>query len=313
MMRCLVTGGAGFIGGHLVAALVARGDAVRVLDDFSTGRLENLAGSADRVEIIRGDVRDPEVCARAVAGTEVVFHLAALPSVPKSIEDPVLSVSVNEIGTVTALECAREAGVKRFVYSSSSSVYGDDPRLPKHESHAPSPVSPYAAGKLAGEYACRAFSSIWPDFSTVCLRYFNVYGPRQDPHSAYAAVIPAFVTKVLAGQSPVIYGDGQQTRDFTFVEDVVAGNLAAAEGRVSEGIALNIAAGGRTSLLELLAVIQKLCRTDLKPIHKPERPGDVKDSSADVACAKELLGFQAWTSFEEGLRRTIEYYRDKTV
>ncbi len=310
-MKCLVTGGAGFIGSHVVEALLSRGDTVRVLDGFLTGKPENLAPFAGKAEILKGDIRDPEACGRAVAGVDTVFHLAALPSVPRSIEDPALSVSVNEIGTVTVLEAARAAGVRRFVYSSSSSVYGDDPSVPKRETFAPNPVSPYAAGKLAGEYACRAFSSVWPEFGTVSLRYFNVYGPRQDPASAYAAVIPAFITGCLAGRSPVIYGDGAQTRDFTWVGDVVAANLAAAGGSVTDGRAVNIAVGSRTSLLDLLAMIQGVCGTDLAPVHRPERPGDVRHSGADASRARELLGFTARTPLAEGLKRTISFYRSQ--
>lgn len=308
-MRALVTGGAGFIGSHLVEALLSRGAAVRVLDNFLTGKPGNLASFAGRIDLVQGDVRDPDVCRRAAEGIDVVFHLAALPSVPKSIEEPILSVSINEVGTVAMLAAAREAGVRRFVYSSSSSVYGDDPAVPKGEDLPPGPVSPYAAGKLAGEYACRAFSSVWPGFATVSLRYFNVYGPRQDPTSAYAAVIPAFATRCLAGQAPVIYGDGLQSRDFTYVADVVAANLAAAEGRVTDGSAVNIAVGSRTTLLDLLAEIQALCGTRLTPVHRPERPGDVRHSGADVSRARELLGFSARTPLAEGLKRTVAAYR----
>ncbi len=300
----LVTGGAGFIGSHLVDALVAEGWSVRVLDDFSSGREQNLAASRDRIELLRGDVRDPEGVARAVDGVEVVFHQAALASVPRSVREPLLSHAVNVGGTLEVLERARRAGVRRVVYAASSSVYGDAPDLPKRESMRPEPLSPYALQKHTGEVYCRLYSELY-GLETVALRYFNVYGPRQDPRSEYAAVIPRFASACRSGERPRIHGDGNQTRDFTYVADAVRANLLAADAERASGSVLNVAAGRRVSIGALWKALRDLAGSDLEPIHEPQRAGDVRDSLADLTRAAELLGYAPRIELQEGLRRTL--------
>lgn len=300
----LVTGGAGFIGSHLVHALLARGDRVRVLDDLSSGKRENLAEVARDVELVVGDVRDEAAVAAAVRGAAVVYHQAALPSVPRSIEEPARSFEVNVVGTHRLLLAARAAGARRLVLASSSSIYGDQPELPKHEAMAPRPCSPYAAQKLAGEQlgmACARSLGL----EVVALRYFNVYGPRQDPASAYAAVVPAFAAALAAGQRPLIHGDGGQTRDFTFVEDVARANLLAGSVPGASGHAVNVAGGRRVSILEIFGEIARLVGSDLSPVHGPTRAGDVRDSLASVALAEQVLGWRPTTSLEDGLARTV--------
>lgn len=309
----LVTGGAGFIGSHLVERLVRMGGAVRVLDNFLTGKRENLTEWQDQIELIEGDLRDPQTVRRAVEGAGCVFHVGALPSVPRSVADPVLSHEINVTGTLNVLMAARDAGGVRVVFSSSSSVYGDTPTLPKHEAMAPQPRSPYAVHKLTGEHYCRVFTELF-GVPTVALRYFNVFGPRQDPQSQYAAVIPRFITRMLADQRPVIYGDGRQTRDFSFVDNVVEANLAASTAPPAAfGRVVNIACGGRISLLDLVATINRILGKQIQPIFEPPRAGDVRDSQADISAAWTLLGWKPSVDFAEGIRRTIQWYQQTSV
>jgi UDP-glucose 4-epimerase len=312
MSTYLVTGGGGFIGSHIAATLVERGRRVRVLDNFATGRRENLAQIMADIELIEGDVADPQTARRAVAGVEIVFHQAAIPSVPRSIADPMSVHHSNTLGTLQILLAARDAGVKRVVFASSSSIYGDSPTLPKREDMPPAPKSPYAATKLAGEVYCQSFTDSY-GLETVSLRYFNVFGPRQDPLSEYAAVIPKFITALLAGQPPTIYGDGQQTRDFTYISNVVEANLLAAEAPAASGRVFNMACGKRISLLELVAILNDICKTNLRPEHTAPRPGDVLHSLADITLAQEVLGYKATTSLEEGLSQTVAWYREGHV
>lgn len=308
MAEYLVTGGAGFIGSNIVRALVARGSSVRVLDDMSTGRDSNLADLAKSIDFHKADIRDATAVARAVKGVRCVFHLGALPSVARSVEEPVLSNDVNVNGTMNMLVGARDAGVERFVFSSSSSVYGDTPTLPKREDMAPMPLSPYAVQKLAGESYTRIFASLY-GMKTYALRYFNVFGPYQHEKSDYAAVIPLFISAVRAGKTPVIHGDGEQTRDFTYVDDVVAANLAccsAAPG--AEGQIYNVACGSRISINRLCGEIIKSMGSSLVPQHTATRVGDVRDSQGDASKAERMLGWTGLVSFEDGLKKTIEFF-----
>ncbi len=311
MPLCLVTGGAGFVGGHLVEALVRRGDRVRVLDNFYTGRKQNLAAVADRVELIEADITDAAAVAKAIAGVDIVFHEAAIASVPRSVAAPLDTHAACATGTLVMLDAARQAGVKRFVYAASSSAYGDQPTPLKRETDLPMPLSPYAAAKLAGEHYCHAYYHTY-GLPTVCLRYFNVYGPRQDPRGPYAAVIPIFIELLLQGKSPTIYGDGLQTRDFTFVEDVVQANLKAAEASVG-GVTVNVGNGLRTSLLDLLNELNRLLGTSVSPNFQPSRAGDVRDSLADISNARSLLGYEPQFSLAQGLERTVAYYKSQAV
>lgn len=313
MSRYLVTGGAGFIGSHIAERLVREGHDVRVLDNLATGRRENLeairdAGGGGRMEWMEGDIRSIETCRRACEGVEFVLHQAALASVPRSIENPADSTAVNVGGTVNVLTAARDAGVRRVVSASSSSVYGDTPTLPKREDMIPSPRSPYAASKLAGEHFVSVFATVMGQ-SAVSLRYFNVYGPRQDETSQYAAVIPLFTSALFARSRPRVFGDGSQTRDFTFVEDVVEMNLLACTRGEGAGEAVNVARGDRHSLLRLLEILGECVGVKPDPEFLPPRAGDVHDSQAAVERAERLFGFRARTPFEEGLRRTVEYFR----
>jgi UDP-glucose 4-epimerase len=308
MRISLVTGGGGFIGSHVATALVERGDRVRVLDNFSTGHRKNLDHIRGDVEVIEGDVQDPDVVARAAKGVDCVFHQAALASVPRSVERPLDTNDACVAGTVNLLNEARKADVRRVVYAASSSAYGDQRFASKRETDIPGPLSPYAAAKLAGELYCHAFYNTY-GLETVALRYFNVFGPRQDPDSPYSAVIPIFITRLLAGDRPVVYGDGQQSRDFTFVANVVDANLLAADADGVAGRTLNAANGRATTLLRLLELLNQLLDTDIEPVFEPPRAGDVRDSLADITAARALLGFEPQVTFEEGLRRSIEYYR----
>jgi len=308
MRTVLVTGGAGFIGSHIVEALVERGDRVRVLDNLSTGYLSNLEPFYDRVEFIHGDVRDPDTAAEAVQGVDCVFHQAALASVPRSVERPLDTHAACVTGTIVLLDAARRAGVRRFVYAGSSSAYGDQPFSAKRETDLPDPISPYGAAKLAGEYYCRAFFATY-GFETVVLRYFNVFGPRQDPNSPYSAVIPLFITAILSGRKPVVFGDGTQSRDFTYVANVVHANLLAAERPGVAGKVFNAANGKSITLLELLAAINSVLGTRVDPEFAPPRPGDIRESMADIAAARSLLGYQPQVDFLTGLERSIDYYR----
>ncbi len=307
-MKALVTGGAGFIGSHICDALVARGDSVVVLDNFATGREDNLAHLAGRIDLRRGDIRRPEDLASAVAGCDVVFHLAAMPSVPRSVEDPITSFDVNAAGTVNVLNAARLGGVRRVVYSASSSAYGDTPTLPKIESMPPNPLSPYAADKLHGENAARVFFLCY-GLETVVLRYFNVFGPRQRPDSAYAAVIPKFTDAFVSGREPVIYGDGEQSRDFTYIANVVAANLLAASAPGAPGRVFNVGNGCRTTLNELLKLIAQRCGVPAKARYEAVRAGDVKHSLADIEAARSILGYDPPVDLATGLDATVKWFR----
>lgn len=308
-MGCyLVTGGAGFIGSHIATALVERGEKVRVLDNLCTGKLENLAPLEGKLEFIQGDIADPETVARSMQGVEVVFHQAALASVPMSLDNPLATHKACVTGTVTVLKAAVDAKVRRLVYAASSSAYGDQPTSSKRETDLPQPLSPYAAAKLAGEYYLQAFYHSF-GLETVGLRYFNVFGPRQDPDSPYSAVIPIFVTRLLSSKPPIVYGDGLQSRDFTFVANVVKGNLLASEKPGVAGRIINMADGRQTTLLRLLELLNQFLGTQTEINFQPARVGDVRESLADVSLARNLLGYQPEVSLEEGLRLTIDYYR----
>jgi nucleoside-diphosphate-sugar epimerase len=307
----LITGGAGFIGSNLVERLGRDGKSVRVFDNFSTGRRENLCQVETKMEVIEGDLRNLAEVRAAVAGVRYVLHLAALPSVQRSVEDPLMTHDVNVNGTLNLLVAAREAHCQRVVFSSSSAVYGDTPTLPKREDMAPWPVSPYGAHKITGEHYCRLFWQLY-GLETVSLRYFNVFGPRQDPQSEYAAVIPKFITSVLAGRSPTIFGDGTQTRDFSYVDNVVEANLAACTAsKDALGESFNIACGERISLLQLVDTINKIAGKEIRPQFAPARPGDILHSQADVAKARQLLQWKPQVSFREGIEKTIAWYRSK--
>jgi UDP-glucose 4-epimerase len=310
MRMYLVTGGAGFIGSHITDALVARGDRVRVLDNLTTGRLSNLDAVRDQIEFVEGDITDAKTVAAALAGVDCVFHQAALGSVPLSVERPLDTNAACVTGTLTVLDEARKSGVRRLVYAGSSSAYGNAPSSPKRESDVPAPISPYGVAKLAGEAYCHAFWTTY-GFETVSLRYFNVFGPRQNPDSQYSAVIPRFVTAMLAGKQPTVFGDGLQSRDFTYISNVVHGNLLAADADAQRvaGRTLNVANGHSTNLLELIALINRLLGTSIQAVHGPPRAGDVRESRADISEARRRLGFEPQVDFEEGLRRSIEYYR----
>jgi UDP-glucose 4-epimerase len=304
MALCLVTGGAGFIGSHLVDALLARGFRVRVLDNFSTGRLANLAAVQHRIELISGDLTDLPLVREATRGVEFVFHQAALASVPRSVADPLATHHACATGTLHVLLAAREAGVRRVIYAGSSSAYGNTPHLPKRELDPTFPLSPYAASKLAGEHYCVAFTQAY-GLETVRLRYFNVFGPRQSAGSPYSAVIPLFIEALLAGRRPVIHGDGLQSRDFTYVDDVVQANLLAAEAPHVVGKVYNIACGRRTTLLDLVAILNTLLGTHVEPTHTKSRPGDVKHSQADITRAQTDLGYCPCVDLRQGLSRCL--------
>ncbi len=304
----LVTGGAGFIGSNLVEALLAQGHRVRVLDNFSTGRKENLAAFQDRIEVITGSLTQLDTCQKAVEGTDYVLHQGALPSVPKSIELPVESNEANITGTVNILVAARDAGVKRVVFAASSSAYGNTETLPKIESMAPSPLSPYALQKYAGELYMKIFYETY-GLETVALRYFNIFGPRQDPTSFYSAVIPKFITMLLKGEAPTIFGDGKQSRDFTYIDNVVQANIKAATAdKRSAGQVMNIACGERIDLNELASVIGEILGKKITPKYEPERMGDVKHSLADIDRAKDLIGYDPAVKFADGIQKTIDWY-----
>ncbi len=311
-MRALVTGGGGFIGSHIVERLLAEGHEVRVLDNFATGRRENLVDLLGDLELVEGDIQSYERAHAAVRGCDVVFHQAALPSVPRSVQDPLTSNAVNVIGTLNVLLAARDSGVGRVVYASSSSVYGANPTMPKHEALPTLPISPYAVAKLAGESYCRSFSEVY-GLETVALRYFNVFGRRQDPLSQYSAVIPRFIAMLLRGEAPTIFGDGEQSRDFTPVENVVDANLLAASAPADlvNGLACNVALGQQATLNELYGAIRELVGTKLEPLYAEPRTGDVKHSSADISLARERLGFEPSVPVGEGLRRCVEYYAQR--
>jgi nucleoside-diphosphate-sugar epimerase len=309
MAHFLITGAAGFIGSNLVEALLARGETVRGLDNFLTGKRENLNG-LEGAAFVEGDIRDLETCRRACEGVDYVLHQAALGSVPRSVEDPLLSNDCNVTGTLNMLGAARDAGVKRFVFAASSSAYGDTPTLPKVETMPPQPLSPYAITKLVGEEYCRIFTELY-GLGTVALRYFNVFGKRQDPFSTYAAVIPKFVSAILKGERPEIYGDGQQTRDFTYIDDVVQVNLKACDAPSDAcGRVYNVAFGDRISLNELYREIARLLGSDLRPVYTAPRAGDVKHSLAEISQARRLLGYNPGYDVRRGLAEAIAWYRE---
>lgn len=307
-MRVLVTGGAGFIGSHLVSVLLARGDHVVVLDNFSSGRRSNLDELAGDIELVEGDLRSYERVHAAMGGVELVFHQGALPSVPRSVQDPLTTNEVNVGGTLNVLLAARDEGVRRVVFASSSSVYGDADGFPRVETQRPQPLSPYGVAKLAAESYCRAFWQVYA-IETVSLRYFNVFGPRQDPQSQYAAVVPRFIARLLEGKPPVIYGDGNQSRDFTYVGNVVTGNLLAASTPDVAGEVLNVATGGSRTVNELSTAVQEILGVAIEPVYEPARVGEVEHSAADISRATRLLGYGPAQSVEEGLVTTIEALR----
>jgi len=311
MANYLVTGGGGFIGSNLARALVERGESVRVLDNFATGREQNLAGLHDKLHLIRGDIRDVAVVEQAMKGVDYVLHQAALPSVPRSVAHPVETNDVNVNGTLVILQAARAAGVKRVVFAASSSAYGETPTLPKVETMPNDPLSPYAASKVAGEMYLKVFHNCY-GLETVALRYFNVFGPQQDPQSQYAAVIPRFVTAALEGRQPTIFGDGLQSRDFCYIENAIEANLLACTAPKAAGQLMNIACGVRTTLLEVLDKLGAIVGRKVTAIHEPTRAGDIKHSLADIGRARELLGYTGRITFEEGLARTVEWYKRKS-
>lgn len=308
-MRFLVTGGAGFIGSNIVEQLLKKGENVRVLDNLSTGKLENLNGLLNDIEFIEGDIRDYHIVNKAVNGIDVVLHQAALPSVPRSIIDPIVTSEVNVSGTINLLFASKENKVKRFVFASSSSVYGNSPELPKKENFVPSPLSPYAVSKLSGEYYLRVFRKIY-GLETIALRYFNVFGPRQDPNSQYSAVIPKFIKAIINDKQPIVFGDGSQSRDFTYIENVVYANLLASTADLHENFpyVFNCATNSRITLNELITKINYILNKNISPIYSEERQGDVKHSFADINSIKDFLKYNVQVSFEEGLKRTINYY-----
>ncbi len=307
----LVTGGAGFIGSHIAARLVSMGKRVRILDNLSFGRQENLRLLEGKAEVVPGDLLDPGAVRGTMKGVEVVFHQAALRSVPFSVENPALVNRTNVDGTLNVLIAARDAGVRRVVYASSSSVYGNSRVLPKGEKQLPVPLSPYAVSKLAGEHYCKVFSELY-GVETVSLRYFNVYGPRQDPNSQYAAVIPRFIRWALQGQPLEVHGDGLQSRDFTYIDNVVAANLLAAESREADGGVFNIGQGATHSLMDLLELLRRLLGRELSWVHTEERAGDVRCSLADITRAEHCLGYRPRVSFEEGIGSTVAYFSRQT-
>ena len=305
--RVLVTGGAGFIGSNLVRALAARGDEVRVLDNFSTGNRANLEGID--ADIVEGELCSYERVHNAVRGTEIVYHLGALGSVPRSVQDPLTSSAVNVEGTLNVLLAARDEGVKRVVFASSTSVYGSSPSLPTREEEPPDPISPYGVAKLAAERYCVSFSRVYESFESVVLRYFNVFGPRQSPFSQYAAAIPLFVQAIAAGEPIMIYGDGEQSRDFTYVDNVVDATLRAGETEGANGEIFNIAAGAPATVNSVADTIGALLEKPVKRTHLPSRAGDIRDSWADLSKSERMLGYRPAIALEEGLRRTIEFLR----
>ncbi len=310
MANYLVTGGAGFIGSHIATALVERGDRVRVLDDMSSGFRSNIVHLADNVEFVEADAADPEAMRRAMEGVEVVYHEAAIASVPASLRDPLVSHAACCTATMNVLTAAQKAGARRVVLAASSAAYGDQPKVSKQESDPLDPLSPYAAAKIASEYYCKSFTKSF-GLETVCLRYFNVYGPRQDPASEYSAVIPIFVSKMLAGERPTLYGDGLQSRDFVYVSDVAAANLLAADSRSANGESINIACGRQSTLLDLIAAINSALGTQIEPIFAAPRDGDVRESLADISQARDLLAYEPAVDLIEGLQRSIDYYRSR--
>lgn len=311
MTTYLITGGAGFIGSNIAARLVKEeGSKVKVLDNFSTGKRENISAFLDRIEVIEADIRDSNEVKKSLEGVDYCFHQAALPSVERSIKDPRTSNEVNITGTLNILIAAKDLGVKRVIYASSSSAYGDTPVLPKREDMNPSPLSPYAVTKLTGEEYCHLFYTIY-GLQTISLRYFNVFGPNQDPTSPYAAVIPKFITAILTGKEVIIYGDGGQSRDFTYIDNVVSANILATKTNMGFGETFNIACGQRVTLNELAKSVAKIFNVDIKPVHVDPRPGDVRHSLADISKAQTCLGYEPKIGFEKGLALTVEWYKNR--
>lgn len=309
MAKALVTGGAGFIGGHIVRGLLQRGDRVRVFDDLSTGYRRNLDDVAREIEFVEGDIRNLEAVQSAMQGMETVYHLAAQGSVPKSVDQPAHANEINVTGSLNVLLAARDQGAKRVVYSASSAAYGETPVLPKVETLAPTPLSPYAVSKLAAEHYCAAFAHCY-GLATISLRYFNVFGPRQDPNSQYSAAIPAFVTRMVKGERPIIFGDGEQSRDFCYVDNVVDANLRAGARDGLKGEVVNIACGERVTLNAIIGLINEHLGTKLVPDYRPVRAGDVKHSLADIRAAERVIGYKPQIMFAEGLKRSIVWYRE---
>jgi len=314
MTRALVTGGGGFIGSHLTEALLKKGHGVRILDDFSTGKRENLTfrNHTPSLDVVEGDIRDLVLCQKAMEGVDYVFHQAALPSVQRSVEDPLGSNAVNVGGTLNVLLAARDAKVKRVMYASSSSIYGDTPMLPKKEGMSPTPLSPYALQKYTGEQYCRLFSQLY-GLETVSLRYFNVFGPKQDPNSVYSAVIPRFIEALLHRRSPIVYGDGEQSRDFTYIDNVVQANVLAMSAQRLQGEIVNIACGQRISLNQLLGILKQFIPSERPAVYEEARPGDVRHSLADISKAKDCLRYEPIVSIETGLKRTVEFFEKASV
>ena len=312
MDKFLVTGGAGFIGSNICRRLVSQGCFVRVVDNLLTGKKSNLADILDKIEFIEADMGDAEVAHSAMKDINVVLHQGALPSVPRSVDDPAATHKHCVDATFTLLLAARDAGIKRFVYASSSSAYGDTPALPKVETMPPMPLSPYAVGKLVGEYYCSVFYSVF-GLETISLRYFNVFGPYQDPTSQYAAAIPAFVTAILKDEPPTVYGDGEQSRDFTYIDNVVGANLLAARAEHTEGQVLNIACGQAVTVNAIIDMINELLGKNIQPIYTDPRPGDVKHSLADITLAEKLIAYKPKVPFKQGLQKAIDWYRDNLL
>jgi len=309
MEKFLVTGGAGFIGSNICRKLINQRCFVRVIDNLLTGKKSNLADIIDKIDFVQADMGDEEIARAAMKDIDVVLHQGALPSVPRSVDDPAATHRHCVDATFTLLLAARDAGIKRFVYASSSSVYGDTPTLPKVETMLPQPLSPYAVGKLVGEYYCSVFYKVF-GLETISLRYFNVFGPYQDPTSQYAAAIPAFVTAILKDEPPTVFGDGKQSRDFTYVDNVVEANLLAARAKHTSGEVLNIACGQAVTVNAVIDMVNELLRKNIKPIYADPRPGDVKHSLADISAAEKLLGFKTTVQFKPGLQKAINWYRD---
>lgn len=309
MYKYLVTGGAGFIGSHIAGELVKRGHSVRIVDNFSTGKKENIAPFLEKIDLIEGDIKDFEVCHQAAKDMDFVLHQAALTSVPRSIEDPLLTNEVNITGALNLLLASRDAGVQRFVLASSAAVYGDNPGLPKKEDMEGLPLSPYAASKRMGELYCQVFNRAF-GLSTVSLRYFNIFGPRQDPSSQYASVIPNFIGKMLKEEKPVVFGDGEQSRDFLYVSNVVEANILASQAREVSGEVFNIGSGERTSVNSLVVKLNEILDKEIKPTYEEPRPGDIKHSYADISKARKMLKYEPSVSFSEGLGETVRWYKE---
>jgi len=309
MNKYLVTGGAGFIGSHIAGELVRKGHSVRIIDNFSTGKRENISSFLNKIELVEADIRELRACRKVVDGVDFVLHQAALTSVPLSIEDPLLTNEINITGTLNLLLASREAKVQRLVFASSAAVYGDDPRLPKSENMEGLPISPYALSKQVGELYCRLFSQLY-GLSTVCLRYFNIFGPRQDPFSQYASVIPNFIGKMMKDKRPAVFGDGEQSRDFLYVSNVVDANILAMEASEVSGEVFNVAGGEKTTVNILVEELNKVLGKEIKPSYEEPRPGDIKHSYADISKARKMLKYEPTVSFSEGLSETVHCYRE---